>query len=118
MKITMLNGPAFADHMLTMERDRITLDHLLNVDAGLEKNVTITYILPFKIQADSFGKVQSHSLLLQKQAGSLPVSFTGNLSLGKFSAQWTSPGVEKSQGILNFSSSRNVDDFWGFVISK
>ncbi len=76
-----------------------------------EKIVALNYMLPFKVGA-------AHSLLLQKQAGSKSYQFEGSLNLGRYTASWISSGVSKSSGNLNFKSSSNVDDVFGFVLTK
>ncbi len=89
-----------------------------NVEAEQQETVTVSYMLPFKINANSLTEVQPYSLLLQKQAGSKPFKFEGSISLGGYSAKWASNGVTQRINSVSFSSSTNVDDFWALVITK
>ncbi len=86
----------------------------LDVAAGQSKSVTITYILPKKFTGNS----ESYSLVLQKQAGSLPLAFQGNVELGSFKSEWIGSGVKPQNGKLIFSSMSNTDDFWAAVVTK
>ena len=83
----------------------------LNTNPAAERTVTVTYILPFKIN-------QSYSLLLQKQSGSKPYQFNGSLNPGPYTAKWLGSGFNSSGNNLNFTSDTNVDDFWPVVLSK
>ncbi len=90
----------------------------LATDPGEERSITLTYMLPFKINADALSNAQSYSLLVQKQSGSKPYSFTGSISLGQFQTKWLGPGVQSSGSNINFQSATNTDDFWPLVITK
>lgn len=76
-----------------------------------EKEVILTYILPFKIG-------NAHSLLVQKQAASKAFEFSASMTLGKYFAEWMTNGVAQSVGSLNFLSNSSTDDFWGFILDK
>ncbi|HEX9503656.1 MAG TPA: DUF4012 domain-containing protein [Patescibacteria group bacterium] len=92
------------------ESDKTEFAGWLDVSGGSEKIVTVTYMLPFKINS-------VYSLLVQKQAGSKPFNFQCELSLGKYSMNWTTSGISRSGSTLNFGSNSNTDDFWGFVLN-
>jgi hypothetical protein len=78
---------------------------------GKESIVTLTYMLPFRIST-------SHSLLIQKQAGSLPINFVATISLGGYKVEWVTSDVHRTLNSLEFTSNTNLDDFWGFVLTK
>jgi hypothetical protein len=83
----------------------------VNTQSNEEKDLTLVYEPGFKVST-------TYSLLFQKQAGSKPINFTGNLDLGSFKSQWLSNGLNSDNGQITFSSNTNTDDFWGVVISK
>jgi hypothetical protein len=80
-------------------------------NSGRQRSIIITYMLPFKIDS-------AYSLLLQKQSGSKSYNFAGSLSLGRYRAKWTGPGIENLGSTINFKSETNMDDFWPTVVSK
>jgi hypothetical protein len=80
--------------------------------------VTLNYILPFKLNVDSFDQTQAYSLLLQKQVGSLPYQFSGIISLGLLRSKWSNQDVNSDGRTLSFKSNSNTDDFWAVLLSK
>lgn len=79
---------------------------------GVEKTVTLTYVLPNKILAGS-----SYSLLLQKQAGAKGYEFSGSIDLGFLRPTWLSDNVRNTNNQLTFQSNSNFDDFFAAVLS-
>lgn len=111
-------GELHSDVYVRTETGKTEFAGWLDLLPGQERSLTVTYMLPFRINADSFGNARAYSLLLQKQPGSKPMSFSGQLSLGQFRSRWLGPGVFDSDGIVNFQSGTNTDDFWPLVITK
>jgi hypothetical protein len=85
----------------------------MDTAAGQSRTVTLTYILPFKVQSD-----QAYSILVQKQSGSKPIKFQGSLDLGKGKAKWIGQDVKPAANSVSFSSDTNTDDFWPLIITK
>ncbi len=107
-------GSIQGDAFVRTETGKTEFAGWLNVEPQEAKSVTITYILPKKLTSDT----QSYSLVLQKQAGSQPMTFEGMVDLGSFQSEWVGEGVKPAGGKLNFSSATNTDDFWAAVITK
>ncbi len=107
-------GSIHGDAFVRTETGKTEFAGWLNVEPHEAKSVTLTYILPKKLTADT----QSYSLVLQKQAGSQPMAFEGVVDLGSFQSEWVGDGVKPAGGKLNFSSANNTDDFWAAVITK
>ncbi len=107
-------GTVAGDVFVREETGKTEFAGWLDTPAGETKVVTLTYILPQQFRGNS----ESYSLVLQKQAGSLPLIFQGTVELGAFRSQWISNGVKPHGGKLNFSSLSNTDDFWAAVITK
>ncbi len=104
-------GELHSDVFVRTENGKSEFSGWLNTDPGQEKTIQITYMLPFKASS-------GYSLLLQKQAASLPLQFEGSISLGSFDAKWLGEGLKLEGGIIKFSSNTSTDDFWPAVISK
>ena len=85
----------------------------LKTPSQQDKVVKIVYRLPFKVFAE-----QSYSLLLQKQSGSKPLEFQGQVELGDFKASWLGPDMKISNSSISFGSNTNTDDFWPLIIAK
>ncbi len=108
------SGSIVGDAFVRTETGKTEFAGWLDIAAGQAKTVTLTYLLPKKFNDGT----QSYSLVLQKQAGSLPFEFTGVVDLGSFRSEWVGTGVRPMNGKLNFSSASNTDDFWAAVITK
>ena len=106
-------GRMVSDVFIRTESGKLEFSGWVNTVAGEERQLVLTYLLPFKI-----GNGEAYSLLLQKQSGSKPYEFTGAWDLGGESAVWMSRGVEKVRDILNFKSNSASDDFWGVVLDR
>ncbi len=102
-------GQMVSDIFVRTEAGKTEFAGWLDVDGDTEKTVTITYMLPFKINS-------VYSLLFQKQAGSIPINFTNELILGNKTLQWVSSNASSSVNSLNYRSHSNVDDFWGAIL--
>lgn len=84
----------------------------INTDPGVEKTVTLTYVLPNKVLAGS-----GYSLLLQKQAGAKAYEFSGSIDLGSLRTSWLGDNVQNVNNKLNYQSNSNFDDFFAAVLS-
>ncbi len=104
-------GDLHSDVYTRVESGKTEFAGWVNTDVGQTRSVTITYILPFKIQ-------NGYSLLLQKQSASKIFSFVGTLNLGRFQSSWVGPEVKLIGDVASFSSNSNTDDFWPLVIDK
>lgn len=82
------------------------------------RTLTLNYMLPFKVSANSFDQAQAYSLLLQKQIGSQPYEFSGSISLGPLRAKWSNPDVNSDGRTVSFKSNSNTDDFWAVLLTK
>jgi hypothetical protein len=102
-------GEIHSDIFVRVESGKTEFAGWIETQGNREREVTVTYMLPFKVN-------NSYSLLLQKQAGSKPIDFVANLSLGKYSAKWVSSGVSERFNSLFYTSNTNSDDFFGAVV--
>jgi len=106
-------GKLFSNVFVRTEASKTEFAGWVTTEAGQSRTITIEYALPFKI-SDTGG----YSLLVQKQAGSKPFTFTGQIDLGNFKPTWIGPDVKLSSNIIKFSSNSNTDDFWPLIVSK
>jgi len=96
-----------------VESNKTRLSGWVTTDPEEESVVTLVYMLPFKVVSDA-----GYSLLVQKQSGSKPFQFSGEINLGSLKPKWIGRGIEKSGSILHLNSNSNTDDFWGVVVGK
>lgn len=82
----------------------------LNIKGGETKTVTLNYTLPFKLSG-----LDRHSILLQKQPGSINQKFNYDLDLGSRSKLWSSSNTSFSNNILHYNDSLLTDKFIGVV---
>ncbi len=97
------------------ESGKTIFGNWLEIDGGQTKTVTITYTLPYKLQS-----TDRQSLLLQKQAGSLPWEFIYAFRIADYRLLWKSnsfTGPIQSQ-TLEQKLSIQKDEFFGSVLSK
>ncbi len=102
-------GVSRSDIFIRTEAGKTEFAGWLDVEGESEKTATLTYVLPFKLG-------QTHSLLVQKQAGSKAFSLSGEIELGSRGTAWVSKGVTTGINSVKFQSDTNTDDFWGVVI--
>jgi hypothetical protein len=81
-----------------------------------ESQVTVRYILPNRIETGMFNRTASHSLVLQKQLGSLSTNFSGEWILDGYGLVWSSWNQEGAKAM--FTGDGETDNYWGIVISK
>ncbi len=106
-------GSMISDMFVREETGKTEFSGWVNVPSLGERKLVLTYTLPFKMKGDS-----TYSLLLQKQDGSKPYEFNGQLNLAEFSTGWTGNNMEVSGNTLKFESASAADDFWPMVIVK
>lgn len=111
-------GHVQSDVLIHQEGNKTEFSGWVITDALSQKIITITYILPFKLQLTALDGIQSYSLLLQKQSGSLPWEFQATINLGSMETRWSSQNVIKKGSLLYLNSNSIVDDFWAFVLQK
>ncbi len=85
----------------------------LIVRGGESKTVTLTYELPFKLKS-----IDRHSLLLQKQPGSMNSPFSYDLSYEERSSLWNSNTSHVETNTLTFNQDIIADTFIGIVLKK
>lgn len=91
----------------------------LELPAGQTITVTLTYQLPFKIR----GNINHYSLLLQKQPGMLPYSFSQQIEYTEHKILWENISskkiqLDKKDNSVNYSMEINQDQLFGLVLQK
>jgi hypothetical protein len=85
----------------------------LETMGGETKIVTLRYLLPFKI-----GQLDSHSLLIQKQPGSLNTTIDYSLELGARRSLWKSSLTTLEGSALQYKQDLIADTFIGTVLQQ
>jgi hypothetical protein len=85
----------------------------LEVAGGESKTITLSYVLPFKI-----GKLDRHSLLIQKQAGVLNTNLNYELDFNDRRSLWNSSTSNLDHNVLHYNQSLIADTFIGTVLEK
>ncbi len=85
----------------------------LNVEGGQKKTVTLSYTLPFKLDS-----LDRHSLLLQKQPGSLTDSLNYELRFAGRENLWNSANIPTENDNLKWNGIVTADLFLGTVLKK
>ncbi|HEX3099458.1 MAG TPA: DUF4012 domain-containing protein [Patescibacteria group bacterium] len=80
---------------------------------GETKTVTIKYELPFKLN-----NIDRHSLLVQKQPGSMTGSFNYELNFPGRTSMWNSNNTQLENAKLKYSQDLLADSFIGIVLRK
>ncbi|OGE83247.1 MAG: hypothetical protein A3B10_01160 [Candidatus Doudnabacteria bacterium RIFCSPLOWO2_01_FULL_44_21] len=102
-------GKLSSNTLVHTEADKTEFSGFVSTQSGETSLVTLTYILPFKVDL-------TYSLLLQKQSGSQSLEFIGTLDLGEFRTKWKSTGVESNSAVAAFESNTSTDDFWALIL--
>ncbi len=85
----------------------------LNVEGGQKKSVTLSYTLPFKLDS-----LDRHSLLLQKQPGSIADTLNYELDFTGRESLWNSAAVTAGSENLKWGGPITADLFLGTVLKK
>ncbi len=83
----------------------------IEVKAGQEKTVRFSYTLPFKLQ-----NTDRHSMLIQKQPGSLADSFRYHLQFPGRKGLWSTPGTKFDDQTMETEQNLTADSFIGIVL--
>ena len=99
------------------EAEKTVFANWIALDPGQEKTVLYKYELPFKINLED---IDSYSLLLQKQAGS--VGSKVNLSIylpRKIKAIWKNQGKDEEEfGLVEFEDILDQDKYFAVMLEK
>lgn len=96
-----------------VEAGKTWFGNWLEVGGNQTKTITLTYTLPFKL-----GKVDRHSLLIQKQAGSQADNFSYEIDFTGRRSLWKSPSLNLENSRLKYSQDLLADTFIGTVLEK
>jgi hypothetical protein len=90
----------------------------IQTNALTSSSTTIKYLLPIEISLGLFNSTQPHSLVFQKQPGSLKTAVTGSWVLSGLRTKWLSNGLSARDNLLTFTSTGELDGYWGMVLSR
>lgn len=96
-----------------IEANKTWFGNWVEVEGGETKTIVITYTLPFKI-----GNIDRHSLLIQKQPGTLVDSITYELDFTGRKSLWNSSASQMEVGKLKHAQGLLADSFIGLVLQK
>ena len=103
------------------ESGKTVFGNWVYVSPGETVEVTYKYRLPYKIDFDGFTKpADKHSILIQKQLGSIRSKFFGSIKLpGSWNTIWNSPGLNlKNQNESVIETDLKVDRIYGTVFER
>jgi len=83
-----------------------------------EREISIRYILPFKLNFGNASNTASYSLLYQKQPGIKQTQLAGNWRFDNFSKIWNSYNVEVSGNTASFRSDSKTDAYWSILLRE
>lgn len=98
---------------LGREAGKTWFGNWLDVPAGQTKTVTLTYTLPFRLE-----NIDRHSLLIQKQPGSMTGPLNYSLDFTGRGSLWNSGAAQIDGNTLNFKQDLTTDLFVGLVTEK
>jgi hypothetical protein len=80
----------------------------------------LKYELPYgmRIEPSFLRRTASHSLLLQKQSGSVQSEFTGEWIADGYGVEWSTQDLDKQSNKVKFQSDGKADEYWGIVLTK
>ncbi len=90
----------------------------LQTSAITAKTVTLTYLLPFKLDLNALSSSAPFSLLFQKQPGVNTTDIKGTWIFEGLKTVWTSDNVERSLNRADFESLGKSDEYWSMLITK
>lgn len=96
-----------------VEAGKTWFGNWMTVAGSEEKTVKLSYTLPFKV-----GNLDRHSLLIQKQPGSLTSQFDYSVSFNQRRSLWHSNTAKVEGSTLFYSQGLLADTFIGLVIEK
>lgn len=96
-----------------LEAGKTWFGNWLEAAGGEEKTVQVSYNLPFKL-----GNLDRHSLLMQKQPGTLTTQFDYALIFSGRKSLWNSPAAQMDSSMLTYSQGLLADTFIGLVLDK
>ena len=78
------------------------------------------YLLPFKVDINENKTVNSYSLLMQKQSGSIGSSFSSDIKFPKdYNVEWSYPeNLNKKNNASEINTKLDIDKFIGLVFTK
>ncbi len=86
--------------------------------AAAQREITLSYLLPFRVKAGWYSAAPVYSLRYQKQPGITSSMFEQTLGSEQQSPIWHTSNVKAEEGKLIFSSDSSTDEFWGVVFSE
>jgi hypothetical protein len=95
------------------EAEKTWFGNWLEVSGGETKTITIKYRLPIQL-----GSIDRHSLLVQKQPGSMIGSFSYSLNFDGRSSLWKSNNGQADGTTLRYNQNIMADLFIGTVLKK
>lgn len=96
-----------------VESGKTWFGNWLDVPAGETKTITITYTLPFKLET-----IDRHSILVQKQPGSMREPITYNLNFTGRRSLWNSPSTTITEQTVTYTQELITDTFIGVVLEQ
>lgn len=106
-------GQMLSDVYVRKEAGKTEFSGWIQTPGGSNRTLTLTYTLPKRVSGG-----ESHSLLIQKQAGLQAGVFKGTWNFGRWGIAWQSSGMSGFGNGLTFESNSLSDDFWGAVIKQ
>jgi len=105
------------------ESNKTVFGNWVETNPGETSEITIKYLLPFKVHLDSwFYNYDNHSLLIQKQPGTKDDVFNSNLIWpSTHKSIWTYPKDDSLKGVengLKYQTLLDTDKFYGIVLNK
>lgn len=105
------------------EGDKTVFANWTYVSPQETMTITYRYVLPFKLFPalfDSSEKVDSYSLLAQKQSGSVGSEFVSEVAYPQsYEMKWNYPeNIETGKGLVRLTDKLNTDKFMGVVFEK
>jgi len=86
--------------------------------AAGQSEVVLTYELPFRLNLGFLNRTDTHSLVFQKQSGSLGTELAGEWALSGQSADWLSDNAWVEGRSIKFESDGMTDELFGASLTK
>lgn len=109
-----------SDTRISNEFGKTVFGNWLSVDAGKVGKVTVTYLLPFKLDINGLLKqTDAYSLLVQRQPGLKNNFLISTVSVAdNFNLAWGSTGVDVTQNSAHFAADLLRDYYYGVLVKK